>query len=88
MSGLLYQLRDDFPDRLRLVRGEVTRNFSTVVTYGLRGTPALLLLHGGRIQARWSGRVPIDEVYDRVEGLLERLDSKTPADDEKNPETP
>lgn len=83
MSGLLYQLRDDFPERLRLVRGEATRNFSTVITYGLRGTPALLLLHGGRVQARWSGRVPLDEVYERIEGLLERLDPGAPSGDEK-----
>jgi hypothetical protein len=73
VSGLLYQLRDDFPERLRLVRAEVTRNFSTALGHGIRSSPSLLLFHGGRLQARWVGRVPIDEVYDQVEALLDRL---------------
>jgi len=84
VSGLLYQLRDDFPERLRLVRAEATRNFSTVVSYGVRGTPTLLLFQGGRLLAKWSGRVPLDEVYDRVEGLLERPASGGDAATAKN----
>lgn len=69
MSGLLYQLRDDFPDQLRLTRGNVQGNMGTVVAYGVRGTPSLLVFHQKRLLRKWSGRINVDEVYDLLESL-------------------
>lgn len=71
MSGLLYQLRDDFPDQLRLARANVQSNFGTVQAYGVRGAPTLLIFHKGRLEKRWNVRVNLEEVYIVLEGLLE-----------------
>ena len=71
MSGLLYQLREDFPDKLRLVRGDSIRNFSTAVSYGIRATPSILIFNKGKLIQRWAGQISIEEVYDRIEDLIE-----------------
>ena len=70
MSGLLYQLRDDFPGQLRLVRGNAQANVGTVVQYSVRGTPSVLVFHQTRLLKRWSGRIEVDELYDLIEGLV------------------
>lgn|GEM_PF-2370168 len=74
MSGLLYQLRDDFPQRLRLARANSQTNSSTVVRYSVRGTPTVFLFHKGRQVKRWQGRVDVDELYALVEAALEEED--------------
>lgn len=71
MSGLLYQLREDFPDRLRLTRANSVTNFSTVVHFGVRGTPTLFLFHKGRQVKRWNGRVDVEELYALIESALD-----------------
>jgi hypothetical protein len=71
VSGLLYQLRDDFPNLLRLTRGNAQSNVGTVVQYGVRGTPSILLFHKTRLLKRWSGRIDVDELYAALEGLVE-----------------
>lgn len=79
MSGLLYQLRDDFPQRLRLARGNSLANTSTVVHYNVRGTPTVFLFHRGRQVKRWQGRVDVDELYALVETALEEEDRASAA---------
>ncbi len=70
MSGLLYQLRDDFPDQLRLARANVVSNFVTAQQFGVRGAPTVLLFHKGRLLKRWALRVDVDDLYDHVERAL------------------
>lgn len=72
MSGLLYQLREDYPDRLRLVRANSTHNFSTALHFGVRAAPTVIAFHAGRQVGRWNGRINIDELYDLLDGLMER----------------
>jgi len=70
VSGLLYQLRDDFPDQLRLARANVQSNFATAQHFGVRGAPTVLLFHKGRLLKRWAVRIDVDEIYDQVEAAL------------------
>ncbi len=70
MSGLLYQLRDDFKDALRLVRANAVSNYGTVLNFGVRGTPTVILFHGGKQRARWSGSIRVEELYDLLDRLL------------------
>lgn len=79
MSGLLYQLRDDFPDQLRLARANVLSNFVTAQTYGVRGAPTVLLFHQGRLLKRWAVRIDVDDLYDQVERLLGVAPAPPPA---------
>jgi thioredoxin-like negative regulator of GroEL len=76
VSGLLYQLRDDFPDRLRLARANAQTNGGTVSQFKVRGTPTVLLFHKGRLLKRWSGQVDLDELYAQVEGLVAAGDNE------------
>jgi hypothetical protein len=71
VSGLLYQLREDFPEMLRLVRGDSVRNFSTAVNYGVRATPSMLLFTKGKLIHRWAGQVNAQELYDRILDLVD-----------------
>jgi thioredoxin-like negative regulator of GroEL len=71
VSGLLYQLRDDFPDQLRLTRANVVGNVATAQNYGVRGAPTVLIFHKGRLVKRWNVRIDVDELYAVLEGLLE-----------------
>lgn len=74
MSGLLYQLRDEFPNRLRLTRANSLTNYSTVLHYQVRGTPTLFLFHKGRQLKRWNGRVDVDELVALLEAALDEED--------------
>jgi hypothetical protein len=67
VSGLLYQLRDDFPKQLSLCRA----NFSTALNYGVRTSPTVLLFHHGRLVKRWANHVQGEELWGLIEDLLD-----------------
>jgi len=70
VSGLLYQLRDDFPGQLRLTRANALSNAGSAAAQKVRATPTVLLFHRGRLLKRWAGRIDVDELYALVEGLV------------------
>ncbi len=72
MSGLLYQLREDYPDRLRLVRANSLHNFSSALHFGVRSAPTVMVFYRGKQVGRWNGQIHVEELYDLIDGLIER----------------
>jgi thioredoxin 1 len=66
----LEQLKQQFGDRLRIIKIDVDKNQAVAAQYQVQAVPTLMLFRGGRQLWRQSGAVPLQQLMGIVESYV------------------
>jgi thioredoxin 2 len=70
MEPVIRELAVELTGRAVVMKLDVSANGGTAARYDIRGTPAFVLMEGGRERARFFGAMPKDELMRRLSAYI------------------
>jgi thioredoxin 1 len=70
MMPAVQELARELGGRLKVATMDVSRNFRIPSLFEVRGTPAFVLMKGGREAARFVGAMPKEELFRRIQPYI------------------
>lgn len=71
MEPALAELAIEFAGRVKVAKLDITRNPASAMRYEIRGTPAFVVVKGGREAGRFVGAMPKEEVRGRLSRFIQ-----------------
>jgi thioredoxin 2 len=70
MEPVIRELAAELTGRARVMKLDVSANTRTAAQYDISGTPAFVLIEGGRERARFTGAMPKEELLQRLSAYI------------------
>ncbi len=71
MAPVLKQLRDKWPERIRILKIDVDKNTAVAQAFGIQGVPTLILFKQGNIAWRQSGAMNLSQLENSLNAALD-----------------
>lgn len=70
LAPVVDEVATHYQGKLKVMKMDVDRNSATPMRYGIRGIPALLLFHGGKVADQIVGYVPRETIEKSIQKLV------------------